>query len=113
MIHEVNGGSTDSLLLDTSEGIAASAIGGAVRGDGRNCLRRILRSQFGNERLRERSRENDRGQGAMWTFAGLEKQTLPHYLGTNLYGVQERSVELKSELIQRTTVLCCFIRPCS
>ena len=89
MIHELNGGSTDSLLLDTSEGIAASAIGGAVMGRVAGGVARVAGSEASSA-MSGFARGVARMvvvQGAMWTFAGLQKQTLPHYLGTNFYGV--------------------------
>ncbi len=99
LIHELNGGSTDSLLLDTSEGVAESAIGGAVMGRLSGGLSKIagMEASSAVSGFAKGVARMVVIQGAMWTFAGLEKQTLPHYLGTNFYGV--------ARTIQPTAVL--------
>ena len=74
MIHELNGGGTDNLLLGTAEGTGEAAISGAVAG-------RIKEGVLGSAG-RPSALKFWRGlglttvvQGGMWTFAGLKKQS--------------------------------------
>jgi RHS repeat-associated protein len=80
MIHELNGGSTDSLLRDTWEGVATSAATGVIMGRVSGALRSsdalevpaIWSFKIGITRT-------ILIQGALWTFAGVEKQSVGHW----------------------------------
>ena len=81
MIHELNGGSTDSLLRDTWEGLATSAATGVIMGRVSGALKdsdaletpAIWSFKVGITRT-------ILIQGALWTFAGVEKQSVGHWV---------------------------------
>lgn len=77
MIHELNGGGTDNLLLSTAEGTGEAAISGAVIGRAKEGIFGVSSPTLFKFGL-------GLGitavvQGSMWTFAGLKKQTLGNW----------------------------------
>ena len=84
LIHELQGGGTDGLLESTEIGIGLSAVSGAVLGRitsaaseavlGRGVAGNALTSFAGKLAVTLVI------QGGLWTFAGLEHQSLPSYI---------------------------------
>ena len=95
MVHELQGGGTDGLLMGTIEGTAEAAASGAVMG-------RLTSAAGPYASAAWRSVSGGGGttsaltvfglklgvtlviQGGLWTFAGLEHETLPHYVGMQI-----------------------------
>src|ERR1700722_5801774 len=102
MIHELQGGSTDSLLLDTSIGLAGSAISGATVGRLSGDALDTVLSKTGWSAVTITASTDAAGvliQGAMYTFAGLEKQSLPHYVYSEAFGSRTAQSSSQSEFL--------------
>ena len=102
MIHELQGGSTDSLLLDTSIGLAGSAISGATVGRLSGDALDTVLSKTGWSAVTITASKAAAGvliQGAMYTFAGLEKQSLPHYVYSEAFGSRTAQSSSQAEFL--------------
>jgi RHS repeat-associated protein len=80
MVHELNGSGTDNLLRSVAEGTGIAAVSGAVIGAGtRWASGKLLGPTLAGAALRSFGIGMGLtivSQGALWTFAGLEKQSI-------------------------------------
>jgi len=85
LVHELQGGGTDGLLLGTVEGTGESAVAGVITGRLTSAAGALIPKGAGPGLSALTKFGLKLGatvviQGGLWTFVGLEHQTLPHYL---------------------------------
>jgi len=85
VVHELQGGGTDGLLLGCVEGTGESAVTGAITGRLTSAAGALIPKGAGPGLSALTKFGLKLGvtlviQGGLWTYVGLEHQTLPHYL---------------------------------